>query len=100
MFIAACVKKGVQPCKGGMFICVVAKTLLKITKLTRMVRLGNRTYRVWDSSPNYPIYFLIFITIGVNLRKITVATPRPSRHCFAVYAPKFGFPHAANFASQ
>ena len=36
MFIAACVKKGVQPCKGGMFICVVAKTLLKITKLTRM----------------------------------------------------------------
>ena len=46
MFIAACVKKGVQPCKGGMFICVVAKTLLKITKLTRMVRLGNRTIRV------------------------------------------------------
>ena len=45
------------------------------------VRLGNRT-------------------IGVNLRKITVATPRPGRHCFAVYAPKFGFPHAANFASQ
>ena len=38
MFIAACVKKGAQPCKGGMFICVVAKTLLKITKLTRMGR--------------------------------------------------------------
>ncbi len=39
MFIAACVKKEVQPCKGGnMFICVVAKTLLKIPKLTRMER--------------------------------------------------------------
>ena len=27
-------------------------------------------------------------TILVNLRKITVATPRPGRRCFAVYAPK------------
>ena len=38
MFIAACVEKEVQPCKGGMFIYVVAKTLLKIPKLTRMER--------------------------------------------------------------
>ena len=49
MFIAAWIKKGVQPCKGGMFICVVAKTLLKITKLTRIVQFPNRTYRSLSS---------------------------------------------------
>ena len=28
--------------------------------------LGNRTYRVWGSSPNYLIYFLIFIQGGMR----------------------------------
>ena len=41
------VEKSSQPCKGGMFISTVAKTLSKTAKLTPMVRLGNRTYRAW-----------------------------------------------------
>ena len=68
MFIAACVKKGVQPCKGGMFISIVAKTLSKTPKLTRMVRFCG-------------------VPIGVNLRKnLRAECPDPVRFC-GVHAP-------------
>ena len=48
---------------------------IRRTKLTPMVRLGNRTYRGWSSSPNYLIYFFIFIW-SERLKPLTV-TDRP-----------------------
>ena len=77
MFIAACVKKGVQPCKGGMFICVVAKTLLKITKLTRMVRFCGVLTQIWFPTRGNQI--LLRSENALHLRSAFLTTPVPTR---------------------